>query len=98
MAALVDLVREGVVHLELVCYTLTTAFSLLAYREYRGTPWGSVIGAVAVFAGTLLAWAFGVQFVDDLLFSALAWFVASLAVAYAATQYYRIGTGRVVVR
>ncbi|QDX40364.1 hypothetical protein [Salarchaeum sp. JOR-1] len=98
MAALIDLLREGIVHLELVCYTLATVFSLLAYREYRGTPWGSVIAAVAVFSGALLVWAFGVWFADALLFSALAWFVASLAVAYAAVQYYRIGAGRVVVR
>ncbi|GAA0648508.1 hypothetical protein [Salarchaeum japonicum] len=98
MAGLVEVLGEGIVHFELVCYTLSTAFSLLAYREYRGTPWGSVVAAVTVFSGTLLAWTFGVQFLDTLLFSALAWFTASLAVAYAAVQYYRIGTGRVVVR
>jgi len=98
MAALADLLREVVLHFEIVCYTLSTAFALLAYREYRGTPWGRVIAAVAVFSTVLLAWAFGAQFVDALLYSALAWFIASLAVAYAAVQYYRIGTQQVVVR
>lgn len=98
MPDLVDLLGGMLIRFELVCYALSTAFSLLAYREYRGTPWGGVVGAVTVFSGVLLAWTFGVQFVDALLFSALAWLVASLAIVYAAVQYYRIGTGRVVVR
>ncbi|MGB9987123.1 hypothetical protein [Salarchaeum japonicum] len=98
MAALVDLLREVVLHFELVCYTLSTTFALLAYREYRGTPWGRVVAAVAGFSTVLLVWTFGSQFVDALVFSALAWFAASLTVAYAALQYYRIGTQQVVVR
>jgi len=90
------------VHVELVCFTIGTALCMLAYREYRGAPWGSVIAGLTVFSASFLGWVFAYDFALHanvrLVFSAVLWFLASLGLAYAAVQYYRIATMQRVIR
>lgn len=73
----------------------------VAFRGYRGSPWGRVIEPLPWMVGSLLLWAVAALLPLSIwvvgTFTAVAWGVATVAIAVIGIRAYRLFTGRVKV-